>query len=64
MGGYLKLRISHPLDARVLAAVADPERRAVMVPEDVGVLSVFGHRKAVEAVPQAAPRCSGLVSSE
>jgi hypothetical protein len=50
-----KLRIPHPLDARVLAAVADPERRAAMVPEDVGGLSVFGHRKAVEAVRSGSP---------
>ncbi len=48
--GYLKMRIPHPLDAKVLVAVKDPKLRAAMVPEDISILSVFGHRKAVEAI--------------
>jgi hypothetical protein len=48
--GYLKRRIPHPLDDKVLTAVVDPRKRAAMTPEDVSVLAVFGHRKAVEAV--------------
>jgi hypothetical protein len=48
--GYLVFRIPHQLDDKVLVAISDPQRRAAMTPEDVDVLSVFGHRKAVEAV--------------
>jgi hypothetical protein len=48
--GYLKRRIPHPLDGEVLAAIVDPRKRAMMAPEDVGVLAVFGHRMAIEAV--------------
>lgn len=48
--GYLKRRIPHPLDAKVLAAIKDPQKRAVMTSDDVAVLTVFGHRQAVEAV--------------
>lgn len=48
--GYLKLRIPHALDDRVLAVLKNPRMRAAMGPDDVGILSVFGHRKAVEAV--------------
>jgi hypothetical protein len=48
--GYLKARMPSPLDARVLAVIRDPRERAALGPGDVGVLSAFGHRKAVEAV--------------
>lgn len=48
--GYLKRRIPHPLDDKVFTAMVDPQKRAAMAPEDVSVLAVFGHRKAVEAV--------------
>jgi hypothetical protein len=48
--GYLRFPIPHPLDARVLAALTDRRMRDQMKPDDVGILAVFGHRKAVEAV--------------
>jgi hypothetical protein len=48
--GYLRLRIPHPLDAKVLSAIQDARIRTKMGPGDVGVLSVFGHRTAVESV--------------
>jgi hypothetical protein len=47
---YLILPIPHPLDARVLAAITDPAMRNRMTPDDAGILVIFGHRKAVEAV--------------
>ena len=53
--GYLKMRIPHPLDEKVLLAINDSKLRAAMTPEDVSVLSVFAHRKAVEAVRSASP---------
>jgi hypothetical protein len=48
--GYLKRRIPDPLDDKVLTALIDPQKRAVMTPDDVSVLAVFGQREAVEAV--------------
>lgn len=48
--GYLKRSTPHPLDEKVLAAISSPQRRAAMTPDDVSVLTVFGHREAVEAV--------------
>jgi hypothetical protein len=47
---YLILPIPHALDARVLAAINDLEMRNKMTPDDVGVLVIFAHRTAVEAV--------------
>lgn len=48
--GYLSYPIPHPLDNRVLAALTDREKREKLQPNDVGILAIFGHRKAVEAV--------------
>ncbi len=48
--GYVQFPIPHPQDARVLAALTDRGMRDKMGPDDVGILAIFGHRKAVEAV--------------
>jgi hypothetical protein len=48
--GYLRFPIPHPLDARVLTAITDSRMRNRMNPGDSGILAVFSHRKAVEAV--------------
>jgi hypothetical protein len=48
--GYLRFPIPHPLDARVLASLNDRRMRDRMQPADVGILAIFGYRKAVEAV--------------
>lgn len=48
--GYMILPIPHPLDARVLAAINDRELRNKVSPDDAGILAIFAHRKAVEAV--------------
>jgi hypothetical protein len=47
---YLILPIPHPLDACVLAAINDREMWKKMTPDDAGILVIFAHRKAVEAV--------------
>ena len=48
--GYIGFPIPHPQDARVLAALNDRKMRDRMTPDDVGILALFCHRKAVEAV--------------
>lgn len=48
--GYIGFPIPHPQDARVLAALNDRKMRDRMGPDDVGILALFCHRKAVEAV--------------
>jgi hypothetical protein len=48
--GYIGFPIPHPQDARVLAALNDGRKRDQMSPDDVGILAIFCHRKAVEAV--------------
>jgi len=48
--GYLLIPIPHALDTYVLAALTDRGKRDKMNPDDVGVLAIFCHRKAVEAV--------------
>lgn len=48
--GYLLIPIPHALDAYVLAALTDRGKRDKMNPDDVEVLAIFCHRKAVEAV--------------
>ncbi len=48
--GYIGFPIPHPQDARVLAALNDRKMRDRMGPGDVGILALFCHRKAVEAV--------------
>ena len=48
--GYIGFPIPHLQDARVLAALRDRAMRDRMNPDDVGILAIFCHRKAVEAV--------------
>jgi len=48
--GYIGFPIPHPQDARVLAALNDRKMCDRMGPDDVGILALFCHRKAVEAV--------------
>lgn len=48
--GYLLFPIPHPLDDYVLATITDREKRNKLNPDDAGILAIFGHRKAVEAV--------------
>ena len=48
--GYLLMPIPHALDTCVLAALQESGKRDKLNPDDVGILAIFCHRKAVEAV--------------